>query len=135
MKELTVPALVENLPTVTDFVDGVLESIGCPMKVQFQIDVVIDEIFSNICFYAYAPETGDATVQIDADEEKRCITLRFSDRGKPFNPLNGADPDISLNLEDRESGGLGVFLVKKSMDDVSYDYRDGKNILTMKKMM
>ena len=68
MKELTVPALVENLPTVTDFVDGVLESIGCPMKVQFQIDVVIDEIFSNICFYAYAPETGDATVQIDADE-------------------------------------------------------------------
>ena len=135
MKELTVLAAIENLPVVTEFVDAKLEQAGCPLKTQFQIDVVIDEIFSNICHYAYFQESGEATIQVDVGEDDRTVTITFLDSGKPFDPLSGDDPDISLELDDRTTGGLGIFLVKKTMDTVDYEYRNGQNILRIRKKM
>ena len=126
MKSITVEAKIENVDKVTEFVNEVLEEKDCPLKVQMQLDVAIDEIFGNIAYYAYGKGSGNATIQIE-------ITLIFIDQGTPYNPLENKDPDITLDIEDREIGGLGIFLVKKTMDELSYEYVDGQNILTMKK--
>ena len=133
MKELTVDAIVENVATVTDFVNEELEALDCPMKAQIQIDVAIDELFSNICFYAYVPDTGSATVQVEEVKEPKSVVITFIDKGKPYNPLEKDDPDVTLAAEDRKIGGLGIFLVKKTMDDVRYIYQDGQNILSIEK--
>ena len=130
--EMTVEATLENIPAVTEFVDRHLEALDCPIKAQTQIDVAIDELFSNIARYAYDP-SGPATVRVDVDEEPLSVRVTFIDHGKPYDPLAKADPDVSLSAEDREIGGLGIFMVKKSMDDVKYEYKDGQNILTIRK--
>ena len=134
-QELTVEASTENLSKVTAFIDELLEQADCPMKTQLQIDLAIEEIFVNIAHYAYAPEKGDATVCVELTEKPRSTRITFIDRGKPYDPLAAADPDVSAPAADRRIGGLGVFLVKKTMDDVQYAYRDGQNILTIRKAL
>lgn len=133
MKSITVEAKIENVDKVTEFVNEVLEEKECPLKVQMQLDVAIDEIFGNIAYYAYGKGRGNATIQIEMEDNPPKITLTFIDQGIPYNPLESKDPDITLDIEDREIGGLGIFLVKKTMDELSYEYVDGQNILTMKK--
>ena len=133
MKSITVEAKIENVDKVTEFVNEVLEEKECPLKVQMQLDVAIDEIFGNIAYYAYWKGRGNATIQIEMEDNPPKITLTFIDQGIPYNPLESKDPDITLDIEDREIGGLGIFLVKKTMDELSYEYVDGQNILTMKK--
>ena len=133
MKELTIAAAVENIETVTEFVNEQLEAYDCPMKVQIQIDVAIDELFSNIARYAYNPEVGIATVQVAVVEDPLSVVITFIDNGIPYDPLKKEDPDITLSLEDRPVGGLGIYMVKKTMDDITYEYKDGKNILAIKK--
>ena len=132
MKELTVDATVENIATVTEFVNAQLEQSGCPAKIQMQMDIAIDELFGNIAHYAYDPDVGPATVRVEVDEEP-CVIITFIDNGVPYDPLGKEDPDITLSAEERGIGGLGVYMVKKSMDDISYEYRDGQNILRIKK--
>ncbi|MBQ3275779.1 MAG: ATP-binding protein [Oscillospiraceae bacterium] len=134
MKELTLEARVENIGAATDFVNSELEALGCPMKVQTQIDVALDEILANVASYAYPHGIGEVTVRLEAEADPRAAVITILDRGIPFDPLKNDDPDVTLSLEEREIGGLGVFLVKKTMDEVSYDYRDGKNILRLKKI-
>ena len=133
MKELTVAATVENIETVTDFVNEQLEALDCPMKAQMQIDIAIDELFSNIARYAYAPHTGDATVHVESSNDPFAVIITFIDNGVPYNPLEKEDPDTSLSAEERDIGGLGIYMVKKSMDDITYEYKDGQNILKIKK--
>ena len=133
--EMTVEATLENIPAVTAFVDERLEALDCPMKAQMQIDVAIDELFSNIARYAYDPVTGPATVRVDVDQEPLAVRITFIDHGKPYDPLAKADPDVTLSAEDRQIGGLGIFMVKKTMDDVQYEYKDGQNILTVEKRL
>ena len=135
MKTLTVPAELSQLSAVQDFISGELERCRCPMKAQFQIEVAVEEIFVNIVNYAYRPEIGEATIRCAVDEDALQVTIQFLDHGKPFDPLAQADADTAPQaLEDRE-GGLGILLVKKSMDDVSYAYEGGKNILTIRKRL
>lgn len=133
MKELTVPALISKIPVVTEFVDQMLEEIDCPMKAQVQIDVAVDEIFSNIANYAYVGKDGTATIIIDSLDSGTGVKLSFSDEGIEYNPLDREDPDVTLSAEDRDIGGLGIYLVKKTMDKVEYERRDGFNILTIYK--
>jgi len=135
MDELTLTAELENVPKVTEFVDERLEACGCPMKSQMQVDIAIDELFSNIANYAYNPEVGPATIRVSVDGDPLAVTITFIDRGVPYNPLVKDDPDIELNVEDRQIGGLGIFMVKKLMDDMTYEYRDGQNILTIRKVV
>lgn len=135
MKELTVEAAIENIPLVTDFVNEQLEKLGCSVKAQMQIDIAIDELFSNIAHYAYNPESGNATVRVETTEEPLAVVITFIDKGLPYDPLKRDDPDTSLSAEEREIGGLGIYMVKKSMDGVSYEYKDGQNILTITKNM
>ena len=132
-KKLRLDATVENLPRVLAFIDKVLEAADCPVKTQMQIDVAVEEIFVNIASYAYAPDTGKAIIGIDVDEESRCARISFSDTGMPYNPLERETPDISLPAEKREIGGLGIHMVRKIMDSVEYEYRNGQNRLFLTK--
>ena len=131
MKELTVLAKTENLEQVLEFVNGLLEEKNSPMNLVFELDIAVEELFVNIAHYAYTPEIGEATIQVSFEEEDVVIT--FIDRGIPYNPWEKKDPDITLSLEERQIGGLGIYMVKNSMDEVDYAYIDGKNVVTIKK--
>ena len=133
MNELTIAATVENIEVVTDFVNQQLEALNCPMKAQMQIDIAIDELFSNIARYSYNPEVGQATVRVEVVEDPLAVTITFIDNGVPYDPLAKSDPDVTLSAEEREIGGLGIYMVKKTMDDITYEYKDGQNILSIKK--
>ena len=133
MKELTIAATVENIEVVTAFVDEQLEALDCPMRAQMQIDIAIDELFSNIAHYAYTPEIGQATVRVEVVNDPLAVIITFIDKGVPYDPLAKADPDTTLSAEDRAIGGLGIYMVKKSMDKITYEYKDGQNILAIKK--
>lgn len=133
MKELTIDATVENISRVTSFIEEQLENLGCSTKAQMQIAIAIDELFGNIAHYAYSPKIGPATVRAEVTGNPPEIVITFIDNGVPYDPLKQADPDISLSAKERETGGLGIYLVKKSMDDITYEYRDGQNILQIKK--
>lgn len=131
MAELTILAAVDNLDQVLAFVDAELEKLDCPMKTQMQIDVAVEELFVNIAHYAYVPSQGSATIRVQPDDEKRALAITFIDSGMPYNPLAKPDPDVTLSAEERQIGGLGIFMVKKSMDDMRYEYQDGQNKLTI----
>ncbi|MBR5119831.1 MAG: ATP-binding protein [Clostridia bacterium] len=131
----TFPAKIEALSDVLGFVDQTLESFACPMKVQTAVCVAIEEIFVNVAHYAYGDGEGDMTLGIGFDEESRTITFRMTDKGTPFDPLNKPDPDITLSAEEREIGGLGIFITKKTMNSVTYAYENGENVLTMTKQI
>lgn len=135
MKELVVPAKIENLDTVIDFVNAELELNNCDMKVQMQIAIAVEEIYVNIAHYAYRPENGDATIRCAVGGQPLKVTIIFLDGGKPYNPLERKDPDITLGADQRDIGGLGIFMVKESMDSVEYEYKDNTNILTIKKLL
>ena len=135
MKQLVIEAQRDKLNEVLEFLDEVLESSDCSVKIQMQMDIAVEEIFINIASYAYAPGTGQAEIMVDVDEEKKEISVRFTDSGIPYNPLEKEDPDVTLSAEERSIGGLGIYMVKKSMDDMIYSYEDGKNILTIIKKM
>ncbi len=133
MEEIAVWAEVENLDQVRSFVDASLVSGECPMKVQLLVEMAVEEIFVNIANYAYPDRTGQARIRTELLQDPRRIQITFTDSGIPFDPLKKPDPDISLSLDEKPIGGLGIFMVKKEMDDVQYRYEDGKNILTFMK--
>lgn len=133
--EIEIKALTENLQELISFVNGHLEDMGASMKAQMQIDIAVEELFVNIAHYAYAPDVGEAVISVAKDKEKNQISITFADSGKPYNPLEKPDPDVTLSAEERSIGGLGIFMVKKSMDDMRYEYKDGQNILTITKRL
>ena len=130
---MTIPATVENIEKVTEFVNSQLEEINCPIKAKMQIDIAIDELFGNIAHYAYKPETGPATVRVEVTETPISVIVTFIDHGIPYDPLKKDDPDVTLSAEERAIGGLGIFMVKKTMDEITYEYKDGQNILSIRK--
>ena len=133
MKELNIDATGDNLSEVIAFIDGQLEGMDCSMNMQLTIELAVEEIFVNIASYAYNPETGPATILISIEGDPLSVIITFVDHGVPYDPLAKEDPDITLTADERQIGGLGIFMVKKSMDEVVYKYEDGKNILSIKK--
>jgi anti-sigma regulatory factor (Ser/Thr protein kinase) len=130
---MTVKAGLDNLSRVLACVDEELETAGCSMKTQMQVDIAVEEMFVNIANYAYAPGEGDADVCVETEETDggKRIRITLADQGKPYDPLMQEAPDVSLPAEKRKIGGLGIFMARKNMDDMTYEYRDGRNILTM----
>ena len=133
MTNKTFKAKTEALSDILGFVDRMLEKYGCPMKIQMSLCVAIEEIFVNVARYAYKNGDGDVVLGIGFDKESSTITFRMADKGIPFDPLKKPDPDITLSAEEREIGGLGIFITKKTMDSVEYAYENGENVLTMTK--
>jgi len=135
MKILDTAASVDELDKVIGFVDSQLESVECPIDKQMQIELAVEEIFVNIASYAYAPGTGNAVIKVCISGEPQTAEITFTDRGVQYDPLAKEDPDTDLPAAEREIGGLGIFLTKKNMDETAYEYRDGMNIFTMKKIL
>lgn len=135
MKEIVVEASIQNLDTILDFVHEELGKLNYQKNVEFEIDLAVEEIYVNIAHYAYNPDVGPATIRCEIEENPLQITIQFLDNGKPYNPLEREDPDINLSAEERGIGGLGIYMVKKSMTSVDYKYEDNKNILTIKKSL
>ncbi len=134
MEQLTIKATVDNLPQVTDFILESLEEQDCSPKILLQMELVIEELFVNVAHYAYHPNPGNCTIYKDFEENPRAIIITFVDSGIHFNPLEREDPDTSLGVNEREIGGLGIFLVKKNVDEINYEYKDGQNVLRFKKI-
>jgi len=133
VKEWTFEAKIDRIPWLTEQIDALLEGLDCPMKAQMQIDVAIDEWMANIASYAYGDGGGDVTVRFDYQPDDRTVALTFIDSGIPYDPLAKPDPDVTLSVDKREVGGLGIFMIKKTMDDMTYARRDGHNVLTIRK--
>ena len=133
MQTLRTEAKKDNLGQVLRFIEQELEAADCSIKAQTQISVAVEEIFINIASYAYAPDTGEAVITAGIDGDS--ITIGFRDKGVPFDPLARTDPDVTLSAEERRIGGLGIFMVKKTMDEVRYRYEGGENILTIRKKL
>ena len=129
-RELTLPAQTERLPEVLAFVEEQLEEAGCPMKAQMQISVATEEVYVNIASYAYAPGSGMATIRLELTQEP-AVVLTFIDSGVAFNPLEKEDPNVNLPAEERQIGGLGIFMTKKTMDEVRYERAGDRNVLTL----
>ena len=135
MKQLEVAADVKQLDSVQDFVREQLEAYDVDPKVMFQLELAVDEIFTNISSYAYNPIVGQATINCYVEDDPLRVTIQFMDHGKPFDPLAGEDADTSEEALMSREGGLGILLVKNIMDDVQYSYEDGRNILTIVKKL
>ena len=133
MDHIIVPAKVDALDTVCDFVEERLEPWGCTPRTLFQLRLAIEEIFVNIASYAYKPKEGNAEVRCQVREEPLQVEIQFLDSGVPFDPLAREDADTSQEGLMSREGGLGILLVKNTMDDVQYTDKDGKNILTIMK--
>lgn len=166
-QSITVPATLEALPTVLDFITQILDTNACAPAAQAVIEIAAEEIFVNIAHYAYpdavkpasapaaaanafplplnpvtdnspstlVPAPGQATITCTLTPSPPAITIRFTDVGVPYNPLAKPDPDITLDSEARQIGGLGIYMVKNSMDDIQYEYHNNQNILTIKKYL
>ncbi len=134
-KMLRIPAKTENLDRVLSFVDEQLEVADCPVKTQIQIDVAVEEIFVNIANYAYSPGDGEAMISFWIENDPPEVVIVFRDTGFSFNPTEREDPDVTLSLEERKIGGLGIFMAKRSMDHMTYRRENGENILTLRKKL
>lgn len=133
MIEQVFAADVQKLPDVMAFAEGHLAAANCTARMQMAIAVALEEIFVNIAHYAYPNGTGSVRIAFDFDENSRTVSLCLADQGIPFNPLEKPAPDITLPAEERPIGGLGILITIKTMDEVSYRYENGENILTMRK--
>lgn len=132
MKEITIPAKKDNLDNLHKFIDNEFKDYDYAKEFINQIKIIIDEIFSNISSYAYAPDySGPKNMKLTINQASDKIFLKFEDSGVPYNPLLGENPDITLSIEERNTGGLGIFLVKNLSDNIDYKYEQGKNILTV----
>ncbi len=135
MDNLIVTAEVKNLDAVTDFVLQRPEIAACPKNTQLQLRLAVEEVFVNIASYAYDPSIGPAEVRCEVLDDPLRVVIQFLDHGKPFDPLAKEDADTSEEALMDRIGGLGILLVKETMDEVSYSYEEGKNILTILKKL
>ena len=132
---LKLEATVDNLPRALEFVDEHLEGSGCSFKTQNEIEIAVEEIFVNIASYAYHPETGEVEIRFELSDDPETAVIILRDQGVEYDPLKKEDPDLTLPAEERGIGGLGIFMTGQLMDELEYEYKDGSNILTMKKKL
>lgn len=138
MNEITIDADIKNLNEITSFLNNIIDNYDCSMEVKFQLELAIEEIYVNIAYYAYPNAIGSTTIRYDIvneDDKPPLLVLDILDQGEEYNPLEEKNPDISLDAMAREIGGLGIFIVKESMDFVDYHYENGNNIFTIKKYL
>ena len=135
MKCITVPANDIDPTPVVEFVEEELSNHDCSDRALYQVEVAIEEILVNIVSYAGLSDADGVEVRCEVIDDPLRVVVQFLDGGVPFDPLAKADPDTSPEALQEREGGLGIFMVKQMMDDVSYSYEDGKNTLTILKQL
>ena len=133
--QITIGAEVANLPVMHQFVDLYLEKLDCDMNKMLQVEVATEEFFVNIAKYAYGDGEGTVTIKAGISYDPAMLEVTFMDSGAPFDPLAKEDPDTTMSAEDRKIGGLGIYMAKQALDETEYEYKDGQNVLTMRKMI
>lgn len=128
-RKMELEARSENLYTLLDSLEEALKAVGCPQETVLAVAISAEEIFTNIVSYAYPGGTGMVTAELYTEDGR--AKIRFTDAGTPFNPLTEKKPDLGAAAEEREPGGLGIYLVRAMMDQVEYSREDGRNHLTM----
>ncbi len=132
-KQLTLINKTEQITILADFVNEICEELNLDMMLSFNLNLVLEEAVTNVIMYAY-PQDEEHTMTLKAWTEDGKLTFQLSDQGKPFNPIKEAPQvDTTLSAEERDIGGLGIFLIQQMMDEVEYEYKDNSNVLTMKK--
>ena len=131
MNQITVPAQIERVNEVFAFIAEKMTDAGMDIKIRNSVKIAVEEVFVNISSYAYPVEAGNVTVSAITESDK--IIIRFQDSGTPYDPLAREDPDTTLSLDERDIGGLGVFMTKEIMDTVEYRYENGQNTLIISK--
>ena len=133
MVKMTVDAHVDSLDVILEKLEEMIEDREFSPKSMMQMHIAVEELFVNIAHYAYPKDApGKAEVEMDIDDDN-VVTMVFKDSGQPYNPLAKDDPDVTLAVEEREIGGLGIFMAKKSLDSMEYEYTNNQNVLTIKK--
>ncbi len=132
-KQLKIEAQIENWDQVRTFIENMMEEHSATEQDIFQMDIAVEELFVNVANYAYAPEHGMVEIEVSISENPKKMQVTLIDQGIPYNPLEREDPDITLGLDEREIGGLGIYMVKQSMDEVRYEYKDNSNVMTIVK--
>ena len=130
-KELIINNQIEELERLAIFVEEVSEELGLDPETTMNLKLALEEVVSNVILYAYPREMGEK-ITIMAQTEKQSLIFTITDKGKEFDPTNVEEADVTLSAEEREIGGLGIFIVKNIMNEVTYQRLDGKNILTLK---
>lgn len=133
MNRMEIPAIIENLDKGLDFIIEGIEKAKLDKKAIYQIKLACEEVIVNVINYAYPNSQGDIVLSYEIDEDNKEIIIVISDFGMPYNPLLNEDPDINLPMEEREIGGLGVYMVRNIMDRVEYAWEAEQNVLTMRK--
>lgn len=131
MDKIVLESKIENIKKVIEFVNSKIENYNFNEKAKVEIEIAIDELFGNIAKYAYGEDSGSVEVQATVKENPLQVEITFIDSGIKYNPLEREMPDIDVNIHERKIGGLGIFITRKLMDDMKYEYKDGKNILTI----
>ncbi len=134
-EELVIKAVIDNLDDVNFFIHKSIEQFDISKRTLMQLDLVVEEIFVNIASYAYSPNTGLVKILLETEVEPLSISLTFIDSGVPYNPLEKSDPDVNLSADDRQIGGLGIFLTKKLVNNMSYQFVGGQNVLQLTKSL
>ena len=133
-RSLTLPNNVETIPELNVFIDSVAEEIGLDMSLTMSLNLAIEEAVVNVMEYAYPQgEKGDVTIDVTATDQ--WLQFVLTDSGTPFDPTKKEEADTTLSAEERPIGGLGIFLVRQLMDSIEYAFKDGKNVLTLKKQL
>ncbi len=132
-KHVTIPADIKKIPEAISPILEALEKAGADHKAAYKIEMALDELLTNVASYAYGQGSGNIDIDYEVSEDPKAITISIVDSGKAFNPLEAEDPDITTPLAERRAGGLGLFIVKKTMDEIDYKRENGKNVLTFKK--
>ena len=133
-KEIKLKNQVSELDLMAQFIEETGEELGLDMVLLMNLNLVLEEMVSNIIFYAY-PDGTEGTIELAVESDGKELTFFLYDYGREFDPTQKADPDVSINPAERDIGGMGIFIVRNIMDKVTYQRLNGKNILTMKKVL
>ena len=133
-KEIKLRNQVGELKQVAQFVEEIGEELGLDMELQMNLNLVLEEMVSNIIFYAY-PAGAEATIELATESDGKVLTFLLSDQGREFDPTQMDTPDLDINPAERKLGGMGIYIVKNIMDCVTYQRMEGRNLLTMKKVI
>ena len=131
-KEIRIINQISELQKVAQFIEGIGEELRLSAELQMNLNLVLEEMVSNVIFYAY-PDDVEAEIEIVAKSDSKELTFTLSDQGREFDPTIREETDLNVNPADRDLGGMGIFIVKNIMDKVTYQRLDDKNMLTMTK--